>query len=187
MQPFTRISGPAVPFLEDDVNTDQMAPVGGGARLSEDYAETLFRNRRRRDDGSLDPDFVFNKPQYARAAMLVGGKNFGCGSSRESSVWVFQAVGISCIVARSFADIYRENCLQNGVLPLVLGDAEAARLEAAVVKADGAAISIELTTFTDGAGGVAARVVSSAAANGFGTNLKLQVDMADFTQKMKRA
>ena len=149
MQPFTQISGPAVPFLEDDVNTDQMAPVGGGARLSEDYAETLFRNRRRRNDGSLDPDFVFNKPQFARATMLVAGKNFGCGSSRESSVWVFQAVGIRCIVARSFADIYRENCLQNGVLPIVLAEADAARLEAAVVKADGdAPIGVDLVAQT---------------------------------------
>jgi 3-isopropylmalate dehydratase small subunit len=139
MQPFTQISGVAVPFLEDDANTDQMAPVAGGARLSENYAETLYRTRRRHADGSLDPDFVFNKPQYQKAALLVSGKNFGCGSSRESSVWVFQAIGIRCIVARSFADIYRENCLQNGVLPIVLPDAQAAQLEAAVIKADGQA------------------------------------------------
>ncbi len=93
---------------------------------------------RRRADGSLDPDFVFNRPQFRRPAILVTGRNFGCGSSRESAVWAMLAVGIRCIVARSFADIYRENCLQNGVLPVELGDADADALTQRVVAADGA-------------------------------------------------
>ncbi|MDB5643964.1 MAG: hypothetical protein JWN07_3281 [Hyphomicrobiales bacterium] len=139
MKAFTAVTGVAIPFLEDDVNTDQIAPVAGGTRLHEDYTQTLFRNRRRFDDGTPDPDFVFNKPQFRSGVMLVAGRNFGCGSSRESAVWVFQAIGVSCIVTRSFADIYRENCMQNGILPIVLPDAEADRLDAAVVAADGAA------------------------------------------------
>lgn len=138
MKPFIRVTGVAIPFLEDDVNTDQIAPVAGGTKLHEDYAQTLFRNRRRFDNGELDPGFVFNKPQFREGVMLVTGRNFGCGSSRESAVWGFQAIGISCIVARSFADIYRENCLQNGILPLVLPEAESQRLEQAVVASDGA-------------------------------------------------
>lgn len=137
MKAFTSVTGVAIPFLEDDVNTDQIAPVAGGTRLHEDYAQTLFRNRRRFDNGVDDPDFVFNKPHFRSGVMLVAGRNFGCGSSRESAVWVFQAIGISCIVTRSFADIYRENCLQNGILPVVLADAEADRLDAAVVAANG--------------------------------------------------
>ncbi len=140
MKPFTRVTGVAIPLIEDDVNTDQIAPVGGGAKLSENYAETLFKNRRRLDNGAEDPAFVFNQPKFRTGSILVSGRNFGCGSSRESAVWVFQAVGISCIVARSFADIYRENCLQNGVLPVTLPDAEADRLEAAVLAADGAPV-----------------------------------------------
>lgn len=139
MKAFTKATGVAIPFLENDVNTDQIAPVGGGVKLHEDYAETLFKNRRRRDDGSEDEAFVFNRPEFRRGAILVTGHNFGCGSSRESAVWVFQAIGVSCIVARSFADIYRENCLQNGVLAIVLSDDDADRLEASVVAANGAA------------------------------------------------
>jgi 3-isopropylmalate/(R)-2-methylmalate dehydratase small subunit len=139
MKAFTSVTGVAIPFLEDDVNPHQIAPVAGGTRLHENYAETLFRNRRRFDNGAQDPDFVFNTPQFRSGVMLVSGRNFGCGSSRESAVWAFQAIGISCIVARSFADIYRENCLQNGVLPIVLNDADADRLDAAVTAAKGAA------------------------------------------------
>jgi 3-isopropylmalate dehydratase small subunit len=139
MKAFIKASGVAIPFLENDVNTDQIAPVGGGVKLHEDYAETLFKNRRRRDDGGEDESFVFNRPQFRRGVILVTGQNFGCGSSRESAVWVFQAIGVSCIIARSFADIYRENCLLNGVLPIVLPEADAARLEEAAVAANGAA------------------------------------------------
>jgi 3-isopropylmalate dehydratase small subunit len=147
MKAFTRISGAAAPFLENDVNTDQIAPVGGGARMSENYAETFFRHRRRLPDGAQDPAFVFNRPQFQTPAIVVTGLNFGCGSSRESAVWVFAAIGVSCIVARSFADIYRENCVQNGILPIVLGDVDASRMEAAVVAADGhQTFDIDLTT-----------------------------------------
>jgi 3-isopropylmalate/(R)-2-methylmalate dehydratase small subunit len=134
---FTRINGAAAPFLENDVNTDQIAPVGGGARMSENYAETFFKHRRRLPDGSEDPDFVFNRPQFRNPAIVVAGVNFGCGSSRESAVWAFEAIGVSCIVARSFADIYRENCVQNGILPIVLGDPDASRMESAALVADG--------------------------------------------------
>ncbi len=145
MKAFMKAEGVAIPLLENDINTDQIAPVGGGVKLHEDYTETLFKNRRRRDDGSLDESFVFNRPQFHRGAILVAGHNFGCGSSRESAVWVFQAIGVSCIIARSFADIYRENCLQNGVLALALPEADAARLESRVLSANGAlAFSVDL-------------------------------------------
>ena len=139
MKAFTRITGTAIPFLEDDVNTDQIAPMGAGARMSEDYAQTLFQHRRHSADGAEIPDFVFNQPQFRTGAMLISGRNFGCGSSRESAVWTFLAIGVTCIITRSFADMYRENCLQNGILPITLPDAEADQLEAAVVAANGAA------------------------------------------------
>jgi 3-isopropylmalate/(R)-2-methylmalate dehydratase small subunit len=137
LKAFKNVSGTAIPLLENDINTDQIAPVGGGARMSEDYAETLFKHRRRRPDGTVDPDFVLNRPQFRNGPILVSGRNFGCGSSRESAVWALQAIGIECIIARSFADIYRENCLLNGVLPVMLPEAEALRLEQAVLAADG--------------------------------------------------
>jgi 3-isopropylmalate/(R)-2-methylmalate dehydratase small subunit len=139
MVPFTTVTGIAAPLIRDDVNTDEITPIQVARTLAPDYAELLFMRTRRRADGSPDPDFVFNKPQFRRPAILVTGRNFGCGSSRESAVWAMLAVGIRCIVAKSMADIYRENCLQNGVLPVELADAAADALAARVVAADGAA------------------------------------------------
>ena len=92
----------------------------------------LFR-RQRQDAASL------NQPQYRHPAILVGGSNFGCGSARETAVWALMSWGIRCVVARGFADIFRENCLQNGVLPLELAEPEHAAFAARVVAADGAA------------------------------------------------
>jgi len=87
MQPFTSHTGIAAPLLKDDMNTDQIAPVRHSRSLKEDYKTTLFYRARRRDDGSEDPDFVLNKPQFRNAGILVTGHNFGAGSSRESAVW----------------------------------------------------------------------------------------------------
>lgn len=139
MQVFARLEGVAAPYLEDDVNTDQIAPLGAVSRSDPDYAAMLFNRQRFNSDGAMHPAFFLNQRQFTRPVMLVAGANFGCGSSREAAVWCMQAVGVRCIVARSFADIYRENCLQNGVLPVVLAPAEQARLEALVVATDGAA------------------------------------------------
>ena len=80
---------------------------------------------------------MLNRPQFANPSILVAGRNFGCGSSREAAVWTLLAVGITCIVARQIADLYRENCLQNGVLPIELPDALAEDFERRVVAADG--------------------------------------------------
>jgi 3-isopropylmalate/(R)-2-methylmalate dehydratase small subunit len=133
MQPFTTITGAAVPLLMDDVNTDQIAPQQMDRSLNPDYRAMLFRRQRQ------DEDFILNRPQYAKAAIVVSGKNFGCGSARETAVWALMAWGIRCIVAKSFADIFRENCLQNGVLPVELAAPEHDALAARVVAADGAA------------------------------------------------
>ena len=139
MERFTTLTGVAVPLTDDDVNTDQIAPVLPNRQLNTDYAELLFARQRLHEDGTPDPAFVLNKPQFARPAILVTGRNFGCGSSRESAVWALMAVGIRCLVGRSFADFFRENCLQNGVLPVTLGDPEAEALMLRVAQADGAA------------------------------------------------
>lgn len=138
MQPFSSHTAVAAPLLRDDINTDQIAPVMHGRDLKEDYKVTLFYRARRREDGSEDPDFILNKPQFRDAGILVTGNNFGAGSSRESAVWAMVANNIRVIVAKSFADIYRENCLQNGVLPIVLTAQEADDLTARVVAANGA-------------------------------------------------
>jgi 3-isopropylmalate dehydratase small subunit len=155
MQAFIKITGIAVPFLEDDVNTDHIAPIQMARGLKPDYREILFLRAKRLPDGSPNPDFVLNKPQFSTPAILVAGKNFGCGSSREAAVWGMFATGISCIVARSFADIYRENCLQNGLLPIELRPEDAESFERRVVAANGAApFTVDLQTQTiSGPGG----------------------------------
>jgi 3-isopropylmalate/(R)-2-methylmalate dehydratase small subunit len=139
MQPFTAHTAIAAPMLKDDINTDQIAPILATRSLKEDYQAMLFHRARRREDGSENPDFVLNKPQFRNAGILVTGNNFGAGSSRESAVWSMTANGIRVIVARSFADIYRENCLQNGVLPIVLPAEQADAFAARVIAVDGAA------------------------------------------------
>jgi 3-isopropylmalate dehydratase small subunit len=147
MQPFTRHSAVAAPLIKDDINTDQIAPILHLRGLKEDYRALLFHRARRRDDGSDDPDFVLNKPQFRAAGILATGQNFGAGSSRESAVWSMLANDIRVIVAKSFADIYRENCLQNGLLPVVLGPALADEFIARVIAADGKApFTVDLVT-----------------------------------------
>jgi 3-isopropylmalate dehydratase small subunit len=139
MQPFTRHSGIAVPLVRDDINTDQIAPTQAMRDLKPDYKKMLFMRARRRDDGSEEPEFVLNKPQFRNPGILVTGQNFGAGSSREAAVWCMLANNIKVIVAKSFADIYRENCLQNGLLPVALPPAAADAFIARVIAVDGAA------------------------------------------------
>ena len=147
MQPFTRHTAVAAPLLRDNVNTDQIAPIGHSRGLKEDYKTMLFMRARQREDGSENPDFVLNKPQFRNAGILVTGNNFGAGSSRESAVWGMLANDIRVIVARSFADIYRENCLQNGLLPIVLDPQDADAFTAKVIAVDGKApFTVDLTT-----------------------------------------
>jgi 3-isopropylmalate/(R)-2-methylmalate dehydratase small subunit len=145
MQPFTTLTGVAVPLLQDDINTDQITPIN--RNMNPDWAALLFANARKRPDGSDDPDFPLNKPQFRKPSILLTGRNFGCGSSREGAVWAMLATGIRCIVARSFADIYRENCLQNGLLPVELEPADSEAFEARVRTADGATpFTVDLQT-----------------------------------------
>ena len=139
MQPFTTHTGIAVPLIADDINTDQIAPVQAMRALKPDYKTLLFMRARQRDDGSENPDFVLNKPQFRTPAILVTGQNFGAGSSREAAVWGMLANNIRVIVARSFADIYRENCLQNGLLPVVLRAQDADAFEQRVIAVNGSA------------------------------------------------
>ena len=139
MAPFATHTGIAVPLIGDDINTDQIAPVQAMRALKPDYKTLLFMRARQRDDGSEDPDFVLNKPQFRVPGMLVTGQNFGAGSSREAAVWGMLANNIRVIVARSFADIYRENCLQNGLLPIVLAPPDAQAFEQRVLAVNGAA------------------------------------------------
>ena len=142
METFSSHTGIAVPLLVDDLNTDQIAPVQAMRDLKPDYKKLLFMRTR-----AEEPDFVLNKPQFQNAGILVSGNNFGAGSSREAAVWGMLANNIRVIVAKSFADIYRENCLQNGLLPVVLSAAEADAFIARVMTVNGAApFTVDLQT-----------------------------------------
>jgi 3-isopropylmalate/(R)-2-methylmalate dehydratase small subunit len=142
MQPFTRHTGIAVPLLKDDINTDEVAPVQAMRAMKPDYKALLFMRAR-----SEDPSFVLNQPQFRDPGILVSGHNFGAGSSREAAVWGMLANNIRVIVARSFADIYRENCLQNGLLPVVLAPQDADAFEQRVLATNGSApFTVDLET-----------------------------------------
>jgi 3-isopropylmalate/(R)-2-methylmalate dehydratase small subunit len=134
MQPFTSHTGIAVPLIKDDINTDQIAPVQAMRALKPDYKALLFMRAR-----SEDANFVLNQPQFRSPGILVTGNNFGAGSSREAAVWGMLANNIRVIVAKSFADIYRENCLQNGLLPIVLAPPDSDAFEQRVVATNGSA------------------------------------------------
>ena len=121
MQAFTVLEGPAAPLMRPNINTDIIIRIERlrdyeGARLGP-YA---FESWRYKPDGSEDPAFVLNKPQYREARILIAGDNFACGSSREAAVWALQAFGIRCVIAPSFGSIFFSNCFQNGVLPVIL-------------------------------------------------------------------
>lgn len=147
MKPFSHATGVAVPFMEDDVNTDQIAPVQAKRALKPDYRELFFYRARRLGDDSLDEAHVLNNERYLNPTIFVTGRNFGCGSSREAAVWTMQAAGVRCIVARSIADLYRENCLQNGLLPIELSDEKMNQFAQHVITADGAApFTVDLRT-----------------------------------------
>jgi 3-isopropylmalate dehydratase small subunit len=197
MQPFKSHTGIAVPLMQDDVNTDQIAPVQAMRSLKPDYKKLLFMRARTRDDGSENPDFVLNKPQFRNPGILVTGQNFGAGSSRESAVWGMLANNIRVIVAKSFADIYRENCLQNGLLPIVLAPAVADAFEQRVIAADGAApFTVDLETrIISGPGGpditfeiaAADRMRLLEGLDDIGLTLKHTEDIVAFEQDMAAA
>lgn len=119
MDPITTLSGKAVALPLDNVDTDQVIParflkVTDKAGL----AEGLFEPWRYLPDGTPNPDFALNRPEAAGATILVAGKNFGCGSSREHAPWALQGYGFKAVIAPSFADIFYNNALKNGLLPI---------------------------------------------------------------------
>ena len=144
MQPFTTLAGVAAPLLLDDVNTDQISPVDRSHALSPDFKAMLFSRWK-----AADADFVLNRPQYRDSRILLARENFGCGSSRETAVWALMANGITCVIARSIADIFKENCLRNGVLTVALPEGQARALEDKVLAVDGAKpFTVDLHTQT---------------------------------------
>src|SRR5256714_6693800 len=123
MEPFTTHTGLVAPLDRVDVDTDQIIPkqfLKSIARTGFDAG--LFYDWRVRPDGSPNPDFVLNKPEYQGASILVSGRNFGSGSSREHAPWALQQFGFLVVIAPSFADIFYANCTKIGLLPVILDE-----------------------------------------------------------------
>jgi 3-isopropylmalate/(R)-2-methylmalate dehydratase small subunit len=149
MEPFTRHTGLVAPLDRVDVDTDQIIPkqfLKSIARTGFDAG--LFFDWRFRPDGSPNPDFVLNKPEYQGASILVSGRNFGSGSSREHAPWALQQFGFRAVIAPSFADIFRNNCYQNGLLPVVLPDTLVRQLLDRAASQPGYRLSIDLDNQT---------------------------------------
>ncbi|MCE7030569.1 3-isopropylmalate dehydratase small subunit [Jiella avicenniae] len=128
MQPFTTVTGPGVVLDRDNIDTDQLIPARFMKRSrTEGYGDQLLRDLRFDEDGEPDPAFPLNRLAEP-PVLMVAGKNFGCGSSREAAVYALVDHGIRVVVAASFADIFRGNAGKNGLLTIALGDAERARL-----------------------------------------------------------
>jgi 3-isopropylmalate/(R)-2-methylmalate dehydratase small subunit len=127
MQAFRVHRGKVAPLYRANVDTDQIVPKQFLKRVEKTgFGEFLFYDWRRTREGELDPSFPLNQPRYAGASVLVTAKNLGCGSSREHAVWALADAGFRAVIAPSFADIFANNCVHNGVLAVVLSEAEAA-------------------------------------------------------------
>jgi len=122
MQPFRIHKGRVAPLHRANVDTDQIIPKQFLKRIERTgFGEFLFYDWRSKD-GVPDPSFVLNQPRYGGASIVVAGKNFGCGSSREHAVWALADFGFRAVIAPSFADIFANNCVKNGVLTVVLAE-----------------------------------------------------------------
>ena len=149
MEPLIRLTAVAVPYDEVNVDTDQIVP----ARFlkyerDQGYGRFLFHDRRFQGDGTANPDFVLNRPEYGDARVLVANHNFGCGSSREGAVYALADFGFRCVIAPSFGDIFHNNCLKNGVLPVRLGEEATAALRAKLAANPGSALTVDLEAGT---------------------------------------
>ena len=129
MQRFETLTSRVIPLARDDVDTDQIIPAHY-LKVTDKLglAEGLFSSWRYLPDGSPDPDFAMNNPAYSVARILLAGDNFGCGSSREHAPWALAGWGIQVVISTCFADIFQNNSLKNGLLPVVVDLATQRRL-----------------------------------------------------------
>ncbi len=156
METFTVLRGPAAPIMRDNIDTDAIiaaqAMMGGQLKRP---GEKLFTGWRYLADGRENPDFVLNRPRYRGARILVAGRNFGCGSSREHAVWALTGYGVRCVIAASFGEIFYDNSFQNGLLPAIVPAPDAVRVAEALERAAEPFLTIDLTqrrlTLPDGA------------------------------------
>lgn len=151
MEKFTQLRGTAAPMDMINIDTDMIIP--------KQYLKTIkrtglgkhaFAEMRYNEDGSENPDFVLNKPQYRNAQVIVAEDNFGCGSSREHAPWALLDFGIKCVISTSFADIFYNNCFKNGILPIKVTHEQLRELMDDANKGSNAVLEIDLENQTIG-------------------------------------
>jgi 3-isopropylmalate/(R)-2-methylmalate dehydratase small subunit len=149
MNPFTTLNATAVPLRAENVDTDQIIPARYLTAVTKaGMGEGLFAAWRYLPDSSPNPDFVLNRPEYVAAQILISGKNFGSGSSREHAVWALTDYGFRAVIAPSFADIFHNNALKNGLLPITLPEATVNMLMDLIEEAPDVRILIDLPAQT---------------------------------------
>jgi 3-isopropylmalate/(R)-2-methylmalate dehydratase small subunit len=156
MEPFTSIEATAVPMAQSHVDTDQILPARFLHKPRRDgFGQYLFHDLRFAADGSENPGLLLNHPHHRGARILVAAQNFGCGSSRENAVWALHDYGFRVVIAPSFGDIFRSNCLKNGLLPVVLPPDVVAGLLKSLAAIPGSSLHVDLAlqtvTMPDGA------------------------------------
>ena len=145
MQAFRVHTGKVAPLDRANVDTDQIIPKQFLKRIERSgYGDFLFFAWRRRQDGSADPDFVLNRPQFRGASILVAGKNFGCGSSREHAAWALLDYGFRAVLAPFFADIFATNCTKNGILTATLDEERIADISRRALANPGYQLTVDL-------------------------------------------
>jgi 3-isopropylmalate/(R)-2-methylmalate dehydratase small subunit len=145
MQPFKKHTGLAAPLDRVNVDTDQIIPKQFLKRIERTgYGQFLFNDWRFLPDGRPNPDFMLNQLRYKGATVLLAGRNFGCGSSREHAPWALGDYGFRTVIAPSFADIFRNNCFQNGLLPVQLNDEQVATLMSRAKSKPGYKVTVDL-------------------------------------------
>lgn len=148
MDKLRRVEGVAASFRRPNIDTDAIIPAAYQRSLKLDPGLGLFGGWRYDLEGREIPEFILNREPYRHSRIIVGGPNFGCGSSREFAVWAIKSFGISCVIAESFGDIFYENCFKNGLLPIVLPAAEVDALHNHLDRTNDPVLAVDLETCT---------------------------------------
>ena len=149
MEPIKKFSGSMVPLAINDIDTDQIIPARY-LKVTDKYGlgEACFADWRYQSDGTPKEDFVLNKPEYQGAKVLIGGHNFGCGSSREHAPWALLGAGFRAVVSTHFADIFRNNALKNGLLPIIVDENTHRQLISLAEEEPETTITVDLESLT---------------------------------------
>ena len=149
MEAFKTLNSGVAPLNRVNVDTDQIIPKQFLKRVERTgFGQFLFNDWRFDEKGNEKPDFVLNQDGYKDASILVSGRNFGCGSSREHAPWALMEMGYKAIISTSFADIFRNNCMQNGLLPVILEEAEVDTIMARALRGTGYEVTVDLASQT---------------------------------------